>query len=116
MDAAGYSYSLRDYSDSVLVIGVFDESAAGVDAFAEAYDVHRSRSNLQFVGVSLDARAPSEAVPFPMTINRGSSLVDTSAGEFAIITPEGVVHTRGSLDDPSFMEIVAASIEELRVQ
>ena len=116
MDAAGYSYSLRDYSDSVLVIGVFDESASGVDAFAEAYDVHRSRSDLQFVGVSLDARVLTEAVPFPMTVNRGSSLVDTSPGEFAIITPEGAVHTRGSLDDPSFMDVVAASLEELGAQ
>ena len=113
MDAGGYFYTLADYAGSILIIGVFDQSASGADAFAEAYEAYRSRLNLRFVGVSLDPEIPMEAGSFPMALNRGSSLMDTAAGQFAIITPDGAIHARGSLADPSFMDVLAASFREL---
>ena len=112
MDAGGYFYTLADYAGSILIIGVFDQSASGADAFAEVYEAYRSRLNLRFVGVWVDPN-PIEVAPFPMALNRGSSLMETAAGQFAIVTPDGTIHLRGSLTDPSFMDVLAANIEEL---
>ena len=110
-DAAGYVRTLGDYSGSVLVLGVFERE--GQEAFGRAYEAFRTDTRLSFVGVALDTELSASPTTFPLMFNRGSSLLDTPAGGFAIVTPAGEVHRRGSLQTDPLVDVVALSLVEL---
>ncbi len=113
-DAAGYSYSLDDFAGSVLLFAVFGESYAEAARFQEVYDSYGLTSNLRILGVSMvttGARPPG--ITFPLMINRGSSLLDTPAGEFVVVGADGTPHRRGSLNDDGLLETLSSALREL---
>jgi hypothetical protein len=111
MDPAGYFHTLDEFAGSVLVLGVFDPGLTGADAFAGAYARYGSTADVRFLGVAPGPEALPEDGPFPRMFNRGSTLLETPAGEFAIVTPEGAVHARGPLGD-ALDEAIAASLQQ----
>ena len=110
-DTAGYSQTLADYSGSILVLGVFDEN--GYDAFEEAHAAYGSDARFNFVGVALNSDIRPANITFPLVSNRGSSLLDTPAGAFAIVGPDGAIMRRGLFDVDSLVDVLGASVEEL---
>ena len=115
-DPAGYSYTMSDFSGSVMVIAVFDEQSSGVPAFQQAYDAFGATPNLRFLGVTLTPSSQPDGVTFPVMLNRGSSLVGTPAGEFVVVTAEGKVHTRGSLENDALIARLGATLRELGIR
>ncbi len=97
-DAAGYVHTLEDFSGSVLVLGVVDGNAAAAADFEASYARYTSESGLRFLAVPADG-VDLGASRFPTMANRASTLMETDPGEFTIISPEGEVHARGSLDN-----------------
>jgi hypothetical protein len=115
-DPAGYSYTMSDFSGSVMVIAVFDEQSSGVPAFQQAYDAFGATPNLRFLGVTLTPSSQPDGVTFPVMLNRGSSLVGTPAGAFVVVTAEGKVHTRGSLENDALIARLGATLRELGIR
>ncbi len=115
-DTAGYSYALSDFAGSVMVMAVFDDQSPGAPAFQQAYDAFGATQNLRFLGVALTAGSHPDEVTFPVMLNRGSSLMDTPAGEFVVVTAEGEVHSRGSLQDDSLITSLSEALRELGVR
>ena len=112
-DTAGYSYALSDFAGSVIVMAVFDDQSPGAPAFQEAYDAFGATQDLRFLGVTLTVGSQPDEITFPVMLNRGSSLMDTPAGEFVVLTAEGNVHSRGSLQDESLLSTIASTLREL---
>ncbi len=112
-DTAGYFYSLDDFAGSVLVFAVFDESHAEAARFQEVYDSYPMAPNLRILGISTVATARPPGITFPMMTNRGSSLLDTRAGEFVVVGTDGTPHRRGSLSDDRLFETLASTLREL---
>ena len=110
-DAAGYFHTLEDFSGSVLVLGVVDDDPAGTTAFAEAYDAYASEPGLRFLGIASEGETPN-GVGFPTMANRDSALLDTRAGEFAIVAPDGTLYARGRLEAEELGDRIAASLDE----
>ena len=115
VDAAGYAYTLDDFDGSVLVLGVFDNTGTSRRDIARLYDALPLADDLRFVAVGLDAAIPDPARSLPFMVNRGSNLLGTQAGEFAILTRGGAVVRRGLLSDPQLKEIVRGSLSGLGV-
>ena len=113
-DAAGYSCSLDDFAGSVLVFAVFGESYAEAARFQEVYDSYAPKSNLRILGVSTVTTADRPSgITFPLMTNRGSSLLDTPAGEFVVVGADGTPHRRGSLNDDGLLETLGSALREL---
>ena len=112
-DTAGYSYSLDDFAGSVLVFAVFDESHGEAARLQEVYDSYPLAANLRILGVSTVATARPPGITFPMMTNRGSSLLDTPAGEFVVVGTDGTPHLRGSLRDDGLLETLGSALREL---
>ena len=112
-DTAGYSYALSDFAGSVIVMAVFDDRSPGAPAFQEAYEAFGATQDLRFLGVTLTVGSQPDEITFPVMLNRGSSLMDTPAGEFVVLTAEGNVHSRGSLQDESLLSTIASTLREL---
>ena len=113
-DAVGYSQTLADYSGSILVLGVFDET--GHFAFEEAHAAYGTDARFSFVGVSLNPNTLPETITFPLMSNRGSSLLGTPAGAFTIVGPDGAIHRRGLFEVDSLVDVLGSSLEELGVR
>ena len=113
-DTAGYSYSLNDFAGSVLLFAVFGESYAEAARFQEVYDSHGLKSNLRILGVStVTTAARPPGITFPLMTNRGSSLLDTPAGEFVVVGADGTPHRRGLLRDDGLLETLSSALREL---
>ena len=113
-DAAGYLQTLADYSGSILVLGVFD--GTGHEAFEEAYAAYGADERFSFAGVRLDSDTRPENTTFPLMANRGSSLLETPAGGFTIVAPDGDVYQRGSFELDSVVDALRSSLDELGVR
>ena len=111
-DTAGYFYTLEDYSGSVLVLGVTNADQAGTLVFAKAYETYRSEPNIRFLGIASENALP-DGVGFPTMINRDSTLLETRAGEFVIVGPDGTIYARGALQEEELSNMIAASLEQI---
>jgi hypothetical protein len=112
-DTAGYSYALSDFRGSVLVMAVFNDQSPGTAVFQQAYEALGSTQNLRFLGVTLSPKTQPDGVTFPVMLNRGSTLLDTPAGEYVVVTAEGNVHSRGALGTESLVSTIASTLREL---
>jgi hypothetical protein len=112
-DAAGYFHTLEDFAGSVLVLGVIDQDPERTQAFSEIYESYRSEPELRFLGVAPDGAAPN-GVGFPTMANRNSALLETRAGEFAIIDSEGTLIARGALEREALGDAVRTSLDRLQ--
>jgi hypothetical protein len=97
-DPAGYSHTLDDYRDHVLIIGVWApdqlESAASLDRL---YRTFGTNPKFRFLGVS-DQQVPKPAnTIFPAVYNQGSKLFGAKPGEYVLLDENGSVLERGSL-------------------
>jgi hypothetical protein len=110
-DAAGYSQTLADYSGSILVLGVFNKNRH--NAFEEAHAAYGRDARIKFVGVSLNSDLRPDSINFPLMANRGSSLLETPAGAFTIVGPDGTIFRRGLFDVDSLVDVLGSSLEEL---
>jgi hypothetical protein len=110
-DAAGYFHTLEDFQGSALVLGVMANDADHIAAFERAYERYGAEG-LRFLGVPADD-SPAFTVRFPTMTNRNSTLLETGAGEFAILAPDGSVYARGSLDGAELAEAIEGGIREL---
>lgn len=108
-DSAGYFHSLEDFSGSVLVLGVVDGNAATAAAFEASYARYAGESGLRFLAVPADG-VDLDAPRFPTMANRASTLLETDPGEFTIISPDGAVHARGTLDNGDLPAAIDASL------
>ena len=115
-DTAGYSYALSDFAGAVMVMAVFDDQSPGAPAFQQAYAAFGATQNLRFLGVTLTSGSQPDEVTFPVMLNRGSALMDTPAGEFVVVTAEGNVHSRGSLQDESLIARLSEAFQELAIR
>ena len=113
-DAAGYLQTLADYSGSILVLGVFD--GIGHEVFEEAYATYGADERFSFVGVVSDSDTRPEDTTFPLMTNQGSSLLETPAGGFTIVAPDGDVYQRGSFELDSVVDTLRSSLDELGVR
>jgi hypothetical protein len=115
MDATGYVHTLDEFRGSVVVMGVLEGGAEAGLKLGRLYESIPPRADLRFLAVGLDAMPAAEVRGIPLMVNRGSTLLETAAGEFAILTREGQVHSRGTLSDPDFEDLVRAGLRDLDV-
>lgn len=113
VDAAGYAYTLSDFGGSVVVLGVFDESAGNSEKFVRLFETMPARTDLRFLAISPGPVASPRLQDFPVMVNRGSTLLGIEAGEFAILTRDGEIYRRGQLADATFEAAVRSSLVEL---
>jgi len=111
-DAAGHFHTLEDFSGSVLVLGVVDNEQVGTTVFADAYETYGSDPDLRFLGIAPEGAALN-GFGFPSMVNRDSALLETGAGEFTIVAPDGTVYARGALEKDELSDVIAASLDEL---
>jgi hypothetical protein len=97
-DAAGYSRSLDDYRDHILLIGVWSSDERASTANLERlYKSFGSNSKLRIVGVSNARQTKPANTTFPVAYNQGSKLFGAASGEFVLLDETGAVRLRGSL-------------------
>jgi hypothetical protein len=106
-DPAGYLLSLEDFRGSALVLGVL--TANDVETFRTTYEQFRGSDGVRFIGVPLDFDETPAGLPSMR--NRGVSVLDTPAGGFVLVGPDGSVDGRGSVSDPEFPAAVERWIE-----
>jgi hypothetical protein len=111
-DAAGYFHTLEDFSGSVLVLAVVDQSASEITAFERAYERYGAGVGIRFLGVTAGG-ASLESARFPTMQNRESALLETRAGEFAIVAPDGTIHARGTLEEQELFATIESSLRQL---
>jgi hypothetical protein len=97
-DPAGYSHTLADYRNHILVIGVWApdqlESAANLDRL---YRTFGGNPKFRFLGVSNQQVGKPPNTTFPAVYNQGSKLFGAQPGDYLLMDEHGAVRQRGSL-------------------
>jgi len=118
-DPAGYSRTLTDYRNYVLVFGVWHPTQPRAVANLEKiYKALGTNTKLRIVGVA-DVRTPKPAnTTFPLAYNQNSSLLGAKVGEFYVVDAKGTVRMRGSLlqDTNSLLKSLKATLSELGIR
>jgi hypothetical protein len=97
-DPAGYSHTVDEYRNHVLIIGVWApdllESAASLDRL---YKTFGTNPKFRFLGVSNQEVPKPANTTFPAVYNQGSKLFGAQPGEYVLLDENGSVLERGSL-------------------
>lgn len=119
IDAAGYARTLADFRGAVLVLGVFDAAGTGGRTFRDLYETVPAQPGLTFLAVRVGdtpdlPRGDLEGIP--IMANRGSRLLGIGSGEFAVLDPEGRIHSRGFLTDSGARSAIQSGLAELGLE
>jgi hypothetical protein len=98
VDPAGYSRTLVDFRDHVLIFGVWTASQPQtISSLQRVYETFSRNTKLRILGVAAAKEAKPAATTFPIAYNQGSTLLGAKSAEFLIVDGKGVVRARGSL-------------------
>jgi hypothetical protein len=99
-DPAGYSRTLNDYRDHILIFGVWTAAEPRtVTNLQKIYETFSRNTQLRILGVAIDKQSKPRAATFPIAYNQGSTLLGARSSEFLIVDGKGVLRFRGSLLD-----------------
>jgi hypothetical protein len=115
-DPGGYSRSLADFRNYVLIFGIWDSAQPETLANLETvYKSFRTNSKVRVLGVSNSGQAKPANLTFPVVYNQGSKLLGASAGELLVVDGSGAVRARASLlqDPDSLLRAIRLQVPDL---
>jgi hypothetical protein len=119
MDPAGYSRTLKDYRNYVLIVGVWSaDQPQTASSLERIYQTFGPNTKLRILGVANDRRPAPGYSTFPTAFNQGSALLGATSSEYVIVDPSGTVRKRGSLlqDSTSLIKSIRTTLTEIGVQ
>jgi len=100
-DPAGYSRTLNDFRDHVLIFGVWTSAQPQtVSNLQRIYETFNKNTKLRILGVALGKETKPKSSTFPIAFNQGSALLGAKSAEFVVVDGKGAVRARGSLLGP----------------
>jgi len=118
-DAAGYSRTLSDFRNHVLIFGVWSShEPRTISALQRLYEIYGSNAKLRILGVSNERQAKPANGTFPVVYNENSQLLGAQPSDIVIVDGTGAVRFRGSLlDNPNNLaKTIRSALEPLGIR
>jgi len=115
-DPAGYSKSLEDYRERVLLVGVWSaDQPEAAQNIQKLYQSFGNRKEVRILGVTSRNQERPAGMTFPLVFNSGSRLLDTRTSDYVIVGKDGTVQMRGSLigDSNALTAKIKSKLDEL---